>query len=893
MGIDLATMPMRAVARLPGGQAIADVASEFLGGRRSRRCWAGANSCWIEVRGLTDSDDRLGEIVVQKLQAQPGVQWVKLNYPLSRVVVRTEQAAASLPDLSDVVAAAEEQADESCDNRRPADLPVDAIVLAANVAAAATSAVGLSVTLAGRLLLWPRLPAGLAAAVTLVDYQPRLRRLVEERLGPDAADAALAFATSVTYTLTQAPASLAVDLCMHLARTAETQAAALAWERSQAKLAERAECRDGIHASERPRPLPPGPVERHADRSGIAQGVGAATIGIATANLDAAATAAVVAAPKAARNSRDAFAATLGRGLADRHGVLPLRPAALRRLDRVNTVIIDPRALSNDELRVGWIRNVADKDRAATWQWAQSEIDCGAIGPGRHPVPANGQGPGGEVLVRHANHPLASAVLREARRGGAEVVSLDTDSLDELRSAFDDIHPLDGAIDSSLAGLVNRMQRDGRTVAVVSRAAAQAIADADVGISIGDGPAAWHAHLLVEDLDGVWRILHAVSAARRASERGVEIAIGASLLGGLLMIPGVRGRGPGPVTAGAGAGAWTGYWLARGVLNTASPPKDTMHEWHALSAEQVRRLLPTPQPLTRIETKSRLGVSTATATSVVRPVLELLRRNVFEFVGAMRDELSDPLTPVLAVGSAASAVLGSPADAVLVGSVLTGNAALAATQKLRAERLLRRLLAVQDPPARRVIDGHDYETVDAAKLRLGDVIEVRPGEVVPADARLIQAADVEVDESSLTGESLPVSKQVEATPAVPVAERACVVHASTTVVAGTAVGIVTAVGAQTQARRAMQGPGSRGSSVGLQSQLRDLTNRAWPVSLAGGGLVTMLGLVRGGGLRQAVSSGVAVTVAAVPEGMPLVATLAQQASARRLARSHVLVRSPR
>jgi H+-transporting ATPase len=897
VGVELATMPMRAAARLPGGQvmgAVADVASEFLGGRRSRRCWAGETSCWIEVRGLTDSDERLGAIVVQKLQALPHVQWVKLNYPLSRVVVRTEEAAESLSDLCDVVAAAEEQAAEDAKEMpRSADLPADAILLAASVTAAATSAVGLSVTLAGRLLLLPRLPVGLTAAVTLVDYQPRLRRLVEDRLGPEAADAALAFAASVTYTLTQAPASLAVDLCMHLARAAETHAAALAWERSERELAQRAECRDGIEASARPRPLPPGPVERHADRSGIAQGLGAAIIGLATASLDAAATAAVVAAPKASRTSREAFAATLGRGLADRHGVLPLKSAALRRLDRVDTVIIDPRALCNDELRVGRIRDVADKNRAAAWQWAQHEIDCGAIGPGWHTVPANGQRATGEVLVRNANHPLASPMLREARRGGSEVISLDTDSLDELRSAFDALHPLEGAVDEDLAGLVNRMQQDGRTVAVVSCAAAQAVADADVGICIGAGPAAWHAHLIADDLEGVWRILHALSAARRASERGVEIAVGASLLGALLMIPGVRGRGPGPVTAGAGAGAWTGYSLARGVLKTASPPEETTREWHALSAEQVRRLLPTPQPPMRTDPKSRLSASASAATSIALPVMEALQRNVFEFAAAMRDELSDPLTPVLAVGSAASAVLGSPADAVLVGSVLVGNAALAATQKLRAERLLRRLLAVQDPPARRVIGGHHYETVDAGKLRPGDVIEVRPGEVVPADARLVEAVDLEVDESSLTGESLPVAKQVEATPAVPVAERACVVHGSTTVVAGTAVGIVTAVGAQTQARRAMQGPGSRGSSVGLQSQLRDLTDRAWPVSVAGGGLVTMLGLVRGGGLRQAVSSGVAVSVAAVPEGLPLVATLAQQASARRLTRLGVLVRSPR
>ena len=243
------------------------------------------------------------------------------------------------------------------------------------------------------------------------------------------------------------------------------------------------------------------------------------------------------------------------------------------------------------------------------------------------------------------------------------------------------------------------------------------------------------------------------------------------------MIPGVRGRGPGPVTAGAGAGAWTGFTIARSVFKSKTPAPVAVQEWHAMSPEQVRRLLPT-QPA-RKPPRPWLIETTMTASSVARSVTDPLRRSIGDFVGALREELSDPLTPVLTVGAAASAVLGSPVDAVLVGSVLGGNAMLAATQRIRAERLLRRLLVVQDPLARTLIDG-TYGTVASADLRLGDVIEVRPGEVVPADARVLEAVDLEVDESSLTGESLPVPKQMEATPAAAVADRACMLHATTT-----------------------------------------------------------------------------------------------------------------
>jgi cation-transporting P-type ATPase I len=176
------------------------------------------------------------------------------------------------------------------------------------------------------------------------------------------------------------------------------------------------------------------------------------------------------------------------------------------------------------------------------------------------------------VLVRRAHHPLASAVVGEARRSGAQVVSLDVDDLDDLRSSFDDLRPVaNGSMDAALADAVDRLQRDGHTVAVLSATALQALSNADVAIgAMPDGAAPpWCAHVLVDDLAGAWRVLRSLPAARSASRRGVEIATAASLLGALLMVPRVRGRGPGPVTAGAAAGIWAGYSLGAGSFGTA------------------------------------------------------------------------------------------------------------------------------------------------------------------------------------------------------------------------------------------------------------------------------------------------------------------------------------
>ncbi|WKG03674.1 cation-translocating P-type ATPase [Mycolicibacterium sp. HK-90] len=882
-------------------QTVLAAATEMVGGAPTRRSWRGNGRCWIEVRGLqTDDGRRIGTRVLREIRKQAGVRAAQLNYPLSRVIVEvddTDPDAADLPALCEAVSTAEAAAPLPDRAPRPTDLPGDGILFALKGVAAAANGIGVGVATVGRTLMLPRLPVGLMAAVTAVDYQPKVRALVEDRLGPQAADAALSLGAATVYALTQAPAAVAVEFLRHLSQLAEVSAAAKAWQVHEPRLAAQAECTTNPPVTPRPCALPDGVVERHAERCGRAQAVAAASIGVLTRQVGTAATAAVVTAPKAARNSREAFASTLGRGVAERFGVLPLQPGALRLLDRVDAVVVDPRVLVTDELRVGQFRDVAESDRAEVWQWARAQLEAGALTVGWHRVAPEAAGTArngktrGRVLVRNSNDPLAHNVLAEIRRAGAQAVSLDIDQLGDLRSSFDDLYQVDDNMDSALAGAVDSLQRDGRTVAVLSADAVRALGAADLAVGVlrpgAEAGMPWHADVLTGDLASAWRLLHAMPAARRASERGVELATGSTLLGALLMVPGVRGRGPGPVTAGAAAGLVSGYWLAHRALLDPAPKATAVEDWHAMTPEQVRARL------------AELAESAEDSAPEPRDVpwhRNLMPRQLGELATALRGELSDPLTPVLAVGSAASAMLGSPVDAVLVGSVLTGNAILAATQQVRAERLLRRLLAVQDPPARRVVgrgDGDDLESVAAGRLRPGDVIEVRPGEVVPADARILEALDAEADEAALTGESLPVPKQVAATPGAVLAERHCMLYATTTLVAGTARAVVTEVGDATQARRAADLGPDAGPTVGLQAQLRELTNRAVPYSLAGGALVSGLGLLRNLPLRSAVASGVAVAVAAVPEGLPLVATLAQQASARRLTRAGALVRSPR
>lgn len=786
----------------------------------------------------------------------------------------------AIPALADDIT---EDVFEDIDLDVPADEPDDAPDEASAPRSApgdglmaGITALGLGIALAGRVLRFPRLSSAVQGAVVALDHQPQLRKLIEDRIGKRTTDTALGIASTAANALAMAPSILAVDLAVNTFKAVEARAVAAAWSRRDPQRARPAGPSTDRHAL-RPVAAPAGPVDQHLQRGTWIQAIGAAATGLASRDPNLAGNAALVAVPKAARSTQETFAATLGRGLADNDEALQVDPQCLRRLDRIDVLILDPRVLRTDALRLVRLRG-DDEKNLATWERAQAMAAAGELRPGWHPVP---QARATEALFAPAAHPLAAATLAETQRAGVQTITVDDSAgLGELRPAFDEIITMTGdSIDNALQDTVHAYQQDGHTVAVVSAAAGEALCAADLGVGIATGQSV-DADLIVDDLAGVWRLVHAVPAAKAASRRGVELSVGASAMGALLLIPTVRGRGPEAVVLGAAAGVAAGYFAARKVVNAPLPRPVSVDEWHAMPVEQVR------DALTSAEPNSEPG----TADSAQRPV-------IWQFLDAVRDELSDPLTPVLGLGAMATAILGSPLDALLVGSVLASNAALAAGQRLSAELRLNRLLADQIPPAFRVTispDGtRERVQVLPEQLQRGDLIEVGPDDVVPADARMIELDKLEVDEASLTGESLPVTKQIDATPGAELAERRCMLFAGTTIAAGTGLALVTAVGPDTEVRRAADLVTSRHGDIGLTHQLGQITTRTWPLSLMAGGLVSVLGVLRATRLQQAVANGVSVAVAAVPEGMPVVATLAQHASAQRLTKSGVLVRVPR
>ncbi|WP_419866390.1 HAD-IC family P-type ATPase [Mycobacterium kyorinense] len=695
-----------------------------------------------------------------------------------------------------------------------------------------------------------------------------------------------------------------------------------------------------------------GPVEEYADQAANASLVAAAGALLAGGRAEEVADAILAAIPKAAHFGRQTFAAILGRGLANAGQLVP-DPGALRRLDRVKVILIDGAALRGDARAVlraegsaaGWdddrVYEVADAllhgERApdpdpdelpATgarlrWLPARGPSAAPAEGLERADLVVDGERVG-SVDVAWEVDPYAIPLLQTAQRTGARVVLRHVAGTEDLAASVGAAHPCG----TPLLPLVRELRADRGPVLLVtalhrdfaSTDTLAALAVADVGVALDDPAAAtpWTADIITgTDLAAVVRILSAVPAARRASESAVRLAKGGSTLAGLLVVTGdPRGGSPvavrrwlNPVNAAAATALIGGALAAGNVLRQPDPTPQPLTAWHALDPEIVyARLASRSRPLTAEPGAPpwRRVLDDLSYNPMLAP-LRQPARGLGRLLAATRSELSDPLTPILAVGAAASAIVGSNVDALLVAGVMTVNALVGGVQRLRAEDAAAELFAEQDQFARRVVvpvvatsrrrleaarHAERTVTVPASSLRPGDIIDLAAPDVVPADARLLVAEDLEVDESLLTGESLPVDKQVEPVAAAD-QDRASMLFEGSTIVAGHARAIVVATGVATAAHRALAAVADVESAAGVQARLRELTNKVLPLTLAGGAAVTGLALLRRASLRQSVADGIAIAVAAVPEGLPLVATLAQLAAARRLSARGVLVRAPR
>jgi Ca2+-transporting ATPase len=259
----------------------------------------------------------------------------------------------------------------------------------------------------------------------------------------------------------------------------------------------------------------------------------------------------------------------------------------------------------------------------------------------------------------------------------------------------------------------------------------------------------------------------------------------------------------------------------------------------------------------------------------------------------LSDQFKSIVVYLLVAAVVVSALLGDWPEAAAVAVVLLINTVLGFTMELRARRTMDALLKMNVLRASVLRDGR-LTTVDAAVLVRGDIVELTAGHRVPADSRLIRTTDFRTDESALTGESELISKAAAAEPLAAdtaLAERINMIYKGTTVASGVARAVVVATGAETELGRI----GGLVAEIDedrtpLERRLDELGRRLVWLALAIALIVAALSALQGSPWSLVFQMGIALAVAAVPEALPAVATIALAVGLKRMARRHALVR---
>lgn len=305
--------------------------------------------------------------------------------------------------------------------------------------------------------------------------------------------------------------------------------------------------------------------------------------------------------------------------------------------------------------------------------------------------------------------------------------------------------------------------------------------------------------------------------------------------------------------------------------------------WHALAtATTLARLDSNPTGLTDHERARRLTAHGPNTVGVRTPE---------PWWHELGESLAEPLQLLLIAVAVLSAVFGELSDAIAIGVVILAVAVLETITELRAKNAITALKALSAPTAR-LARAHGVIEVPAAELVPGDVLIVEAGDMVPADARVLAARGLRVDESTLTGEAAPVGKGEQPVfDGAALAERSSLLYAGTAVLAGHGRAVVVATGAASElGRLGKLVTDTKEPPTPLQIALATLAKAVLVFAIAASVLVPAVGLLAGQPWRDMLLAGLTVAFATVPEELPILITVLLALGGRRLARHGALLR---
>src|SRR5208283_2765766 len=283
--------------------------------------------------------------------------------------------------------------------------------------------------------------------------------------------------------------------------------------------------------------------------------------------------------------------------------------------------------------------------------------------------------------------------------------------------------------------------------------------------------------------------------------------------------------------------------------------------WHTVEPSVI---------LDRLQSAADQGLSSENARSSLKkfgPNLlpESVPRSGFSI---LFEQLNSVPNALLGVAAGLSVLTGGIADAIVISGVVAINAVIGYVTESQAERTINSLKSLVRPTSLVVRDGI-YKEVPAEELVIGDILVFRPGSYVAADSRLIETTHLSIDESVLTGESMPVKKTAASLTGknVPLADRVNMAYMGTLVTGGQGLAVVVATGQFTEIGKIQELVGTAESpDTPMERQLKKMGTQLVLISGAVCGLVFVIGLLRGYGFIAMLKSSISLAVAAVPEG---------------------------
>ncbi len=314
-------------------------------------------------------------------------------------------------------------------------------------------------------------------------------------------------------------------------------------------------------------------------------------------------------------------------------------------------------------------------------------------------------------------------------------------------------------------------------------------------------------------------------------------------------------------------------------------PNHRRLSWHALDRASLYELLDaTDAGLTEVEAGERLQVHGRNQLPERAPpsIWQVILR-----------QFCSPLIYILLVAAVFSVLIGEVKDAVFIAGVLVINALIGTCQEQKAERsgqALKKMLQIRAS----VFRGGEVGEIPAEEVVPGDIVWLESGNRVPADMRILMEHGLEVDESLLTGESLPVAKDPDwkGSESAPIGDRANMAYAGSIVTRGRSKGIVVATGTETNVGQlALDVASAAGGRPPLLQRMERFTKVIAAATLVIAILIGFLGVVLGGySVELMLLFVVALAVSAIPEGLPVAMTVTLAIATQRMARRGVIVR---